>query len=173
MPRTATKRTTKTATRKSAVRPRRVAKSASPATKRAAGARKAARSMSVSHKAALAQGRRESRAINQYLDALNAGPAKRGRKRTPASIDARLSRIAESLKNANQLRQLELIQERMNLEAEKVKIGVKTDLTGLEKEFVAVAKSFASRRGVSYAAFRAKGVSAEVLAKAGIKRTRG
>jgi hypothetical protein len=128
--------------------------------------------MSTSHKAALAQGRHESRAINQYLDALG-GPAKRGRKRTPISIDARLARIAESFKSANHLRQLELIQERMDLEAEKVKLGVKADLTALEKEFVAVAKSYASRRGITYSAFRAKGVPAEVLTRAGIRRTRG
>jgi hypothetical protein len=129
--------------------------------------------MSAGHKAALAQGRRESNVINQYLDALDTGPAKRGRKRTPTSIEARLARIAASLKDATHLKQLELIQERINLEAEKIKLGVKADLSALEKEFVAVAKSFASRRGISYAAFRAKGVPAEVLSRAGIRRTRG
>jgi hypothetical protein len=172
MPRAATKRTAPVA--KSAARTRtvkRTAKTTKPTVKRAA--RAGGRSMSATHKAALAQGRRESRAINQYLDALDSGPAKRGRKRTPTSIDARLSRIAASLKDATHLRQLELIQERMNLEAEKGKLAIKADLTALEKEFVAVAKSFASRRGISYGAFRAKGVPPQVLSKAGIRRTRG
>jgi len=129
--------------------------------------------MSAGHRSALAQDRRESHAIGRYLDALDTGPAKRGRKRTPTSIDARLARIAASLKGATHLKQLELIQERMNLEAEKVKLGVKVDLTALEKGFVAVARSFASRRGISHAAFRAKGVPAEVLSRAGIRRIRG
>jgi hypothetical protein len=128
--------------------------------------------MSASHKVALAQGRRESKAIKQYLEALEAGRGKRGRKRTPTSVDARLARIAASLKDATHLHQLELIQEKMNLEAERIKLGVKADLTALENEFVAVAKSFASRRGIQHAAFRAKGVPAEVLARAGIRRTR-
>jgi hypothetical protein len=85
--------------------------------------------MSASHKVALAESRRESRAIG----ALDTGPAKRGRKRTPSSIDARLARIAASLKGATHLKQLELIQERMNLEAERAKLGVKADVTALEK----------------------------------------
>ena len=171
MPRAATK---KAATR-SPARTQTVVKRSTKASKSPAkrSTRAASRSMSASHKVALAQGRRESHAINQYLGALDTGPAKRGRKRTPTSIDARLARIGAALKDATHLKQLELIQERLNLEAEKLKLGVKADLTALEKEFVAVAKSFASRRGITHAAFRAKGVPAEVLSRAGIRRTRG
>ena len=168
MPRAATKRAAKSATAKSPGRPRKAAKAPVKRSSRPAG-----RSMSASHKEPLAQGRRESRAINQYLGALDTGPGKRGRKRTPSSIDARLARIAAGFESATHLKQLELIQERINLEAEKVKLGVKADLTALEKEFVAVAKLFASRRGITHAAFRAKGVPAEVLSRAGIRRTRG
>ena len=131
------------------------------------------RGMSASHKAALAQGRRESRAINRYLDALKAGKGKRGRKRTPSSIEARLSRIARTFADASAMQQLELTQERMNLESEKSRLETRADLSALEKEFVAVAKSYAARRSISYSAFRSMGVSAEVLTKAGAKRTRG
>ena len=38
--------------------------------------------MSAEHKAALAQGRSEGKAVRDYLDALRANKPKRGRKRT-------------------------------------------------------------------------------------------
>jgi hypothetical protein len=131
------------------------------------------RGMSATHKAALAQGRRESRAINRYLDALKAGKGKRGRKRTPSSIEARLSKIARTFEASSPMQQLELTQERMNLESEKTRLETRADLSALEKEFVSVAKGYAARRGISYSAFRSMGVSAEVLTKAGVRRTRG
>jgi len=131
------------------------------------------RGMSAAHKAALAQGRKESRAINRYLEAVKAGKGKRGRKRTPSSIEARLSKIARTFDEASPMQQLELTQERMNLESEKVRLETRADLSALEKDFVAVAKGYAARRGISYSAFRSMGVPAEVLAKAGVKRTRG
>ncbi len=42
----------------------------------------------------------------------------------------------------------------------------------MEKEFVRIAKSYAKRNGISYSAFRELGVSAEVLKRAGVARTR-
>jgi hypothetical protein len=155
---------TKTAARKT------VRKSTKRAVKKAPAK---ARGMSSAHKAALAQGRRESRAINKYLDALKAGKGKRGRKRTPSSIEARLSRIARTFEESSAMQQLELTQERMNLENEKTRLETRADLSALEKEFVAVAKGYAARRNISYSAFRSMGVSAEVLTKAGVRRTRG
>ena len=108
MPRAATKASTK-----------RVAKTAKKTVKKAAAK---PRGMSPAHKAALAQGRRESRAINKYLDALKAGKGKRGRKRTPSSIEARLSKIARTFETASPMQQLELTQEKMNLDAEKLRL---------------------------------------------------
>jgi len=127
--------------------------------------------MSASHKSALARGRRESRVIALYLDALNSAKGRPGRKRTPKSIDERLEAISRLLPTSSQLQQLELIQERMNLEAEKAQLGAR-DISGLENEFVKCASDFADRRGITYSAFRAKAVPAAVLARAGIKRTR-
>lgn len=131
------------------------------------------RGMSAAHKAALAQGRRESRAINRYLDALKAGKGKRGRKRTPSSIEARLAKIKRTFEDASPMQQLELTQERMNLELEKVRLETRADLSALEKDFISVAKAYAARRGISYSAFRSMGVSADVLTRAGVRRTRG
>ena len=49
--------------------------------------------MSDAHKAALAEGREQGRAVRAYLDAVEANAPKRGRKRTPESIAKRLDAI--------------------------------------------------------------------------------
>jgi hypothetical protein len=46
------------------------------------------------------------------------------------------------------------------------------DLTTLEKQFVKVAQAYGARKGISYATWRAAGVSANVLQAAGISRAR-
>ena len=51
--------------------------------------------MSDDHKAALAIGRTKGRVVRRYLDALEANKPKRGRKRTPESIQRRLKAIEE------------------------------------------------------------------------------
>ena len=126
--------------------------------------------MSAQHKAALAEGRSQGRAVRAYLEALAANKPKRGRKRTPTSIKARLDSIEAQIADAEPLKQLELTQERMDLEAELGASDQTVDLGALEKEFVAAAGPYAQRKGYSYAAFRAVGVSPTVLRSAGIKR---
>jgi hypothetical protein len=49
--------------------------------------------MSAGHKQALAVGREDSRAVRQYLEALQSHKPKRGRKRTSESVRARLDQI--------------------------------------------------------------------------------
>ena len=71
--------------------------------------------MSDSHKAALAEGREQGRAVRRYLEALEAHKPKRGRKRTQESIEKRLAGIEEQLPDADPLTRLHLVQERMNL----------------------------------------------------------
>ena len=133
----------------------------------------AKRVMSDDHKAKLAQGRNESRVVSRYLDAVSAGKGKRGRKRTPQSIAAQIARIEEEMDNATPIKKLELIQRRADLEAERARLETRTDIEALEKSFVKVAKSYATRNGISYSSFRTLGVSADVLKKAGVPRTRG
>ena len=53
--------------------------------------------MTDEHKAALERGRQEGRAVRDYLEALRASKPKRGRKRTPDSINARLDKIEAAL----------------------------------------------------------------------------
>jgi len=52
-----------------------------------------ASSMSDEHKQALAQGRMESKVVRDYLEALRSAKPKRGRKRSPESIQKRLAKI--------------------------------------------------------------------------------
>ena len=129
------------------------------------------RTVTDSHKAAMAQGRTESRAISAYLEALESHRPKRGRKRTPESIDKRLATLDASLEAASPVKRLSLIQERIDLLQERESLQAKVDLTGLEDDFVSTAKSYGQRKGISYAAWRELGVSAPVLKRAGITRS--
>jgi hypothetical protein len=126
--------------------------------------------MSAEHKAALAEGRAQGRAVRQYLEALEAHKPKRGRKRTPDSIAKRLDRIDVELVDADPMKRLELIQERIDLKAELDSTTNKVDMSALEAEFVKAAKPYSERKGISYAAFRAVGVPAATLRDAGISR---
>jgi hypothetical protein len=127
--------------------------------------------MTDAHKAALAEGRNHARIVNQYLEALEAHRPKRGRKRTADSVKKRLATVETELKNASALSRLQLLQERRDLEVELAGMqGGGTDLSGLEKEFVKVAKPYSTKKGISYGAWREFGVAPEVLKKAGITR---
>lgn len=127
--------------------------------------------MSDEHKAALAEGRNQGRAVRRYLEALEAHKPKRGRKRTTESIQRRLDRIDAELAQADPLRRLQLIQERLDLTAELETTHAKVDLTGLEQDFADAASAYSRRKGISYAAWRELGVDAAVLKRAGISRS--
>jgi hypothetical protein len=127
--------------------------------------------MSDTHKAALAQGRAEGRAVREYLDALRANKPKRGRKRTPASVNRRLEAIAAELETADALGELRLVQERRDLQLELEAMGDGVDIDALEQAFVDVAESYSNRQGISYASWREVGVPAAVLKRAGISRS--
>lgn len=128
------------------------------------------REVTDEHKAAMAAGRTESRSVRAYLEAVDQVRPRRGRKRTPESIQARLEIMATLLDDADPMDRLKLVQERMDLEAELVAMGETVDLTELEAEFVKVAASYSKRNGISYAAWREIGVDPAVLKTAGIKR---
>jgi hypothetical protein len=101
---------------------------------------------------------------------LRSNKPKRGRKRTPDSIKARLAKIEEELEVADPLDELRLVQERRNLTDELETMSAAVDMTALEAEFVKVAKSYSERQGISYATWREVGVEASVLKAAGISR---
>jgi hypothetical protein len=131
---------------------------------------KAKRSMSAEHKAALAEGRAEGRAVKAYLEALEQNRPKRGRKRTPDSIKKRLSVIESDLAGASPIQRLQLVQERMDLGKELATIDTKVDLTALEQAFVKTAGGYSERKGISYAAWRELGVPADGLKRTSVSR---
>src|SRR4051812_15368548 len=110
-------------------------------------AKKKPQQMSDAHKAALAEGRTQGRAIRLYLEALDAHKPKRGRRRTTESIKKRLAKIGDELKTADGLKKLQLVQERIDLEAELAKGSQSIDLGALETDFVAAAQGYSERKG--------------------------
>jgi hypothetical protein len=122
------------------------------------------------HKAALAQGRSEGRAVRTYLEALRGNKPKRGRKRTADSINKRLAAIDQQLKTADPVTELRLVQERRDLNAELSGMSSNVDLKAIEDAFVKVAGSYSKRQGISWASWREVGVPASVLTRAGLRR---
>ncbi|HEX9504818.1 MAG TPA: hypothetical protein VGA62_02315 [Acidimicrobiia bacterium] len=128
------------------------------------------RTMTNQHKAALAEGRSESRAVKSYLEALDQNRPRRGRKRTPDSIKKRLAAIDAQFGEVSALQRLQLVQERIDLQRELEQMGSTVDLSALQAAFTKTAAQYARRKGISYAAWRELGVPADVLTKAGISR---
>jgi hypothetical protein len=127
--------------------------------------------MSKEHKDALAEGRRQSRAIKGYLRALQG--RKPGRPVTTRTIEARLGRVGDQIGSTDDpLKSLQLIQTRLELEEQLSRIGDTGNLAELEKEFVTYAMDYSERKGITYTAWRQVGVPAVTLKKAGIKETR-
>lgn len=127
--------------------------------------------MSDEHKAALALGRKESRAVKAYLEALST--RKPGRPVTPDSVRQRITAIdARIADEADALKKLELHQDKLNAEDTLNDLKAQEDIGALESEFIDVAKSYSERKGISYTAWRQSGVSAQVLKSAGVPRTR-
>lgn len=127
-------------------------------------------SMSEEHKAALAKGREEGRAVRRYLEALEERKPRRGRKRTPESIRKRLVVVEQQIHDVDPLTRLHLLQGREDLSSELSRSDTSDELAATEKAFVKVAKSYGRRKGIGYRAWRAVGVSVPVLQKAGITR---
>ncbi len=128
------------------------------------------RTMSDEHKAAIAEGRAQAKAVSDYLEALAATKPKRGRQRTPATIEARITAIDGELDDADALTALNLRQEKQDLEQELAAKRSTVDVSAFEDGFVAQAGAYGARKGISYKVWREAGVPAAVLKRAGISR---
>lgn len=127
--------------------------------------------MSDDHKEALAQGRKEARAIKSYLQALEA--RRPGRPVSKESLQRRMERVNAKLETSdNPLEVVELIQAKLDIEKAVSAAENAQDMVTLESGFVDHVASYSERKGVSYTAWREFGVPASVLRKAGIKETR-
>lgn len=127
------------------------------------------RTMSPTHKAALATGRTQSAAVRRYLEAIDAGKPKRGRKRTLDSILSRLATIDATIDGQPAIVRLNLLQERRDLQT----ATASTDgdaVADAEPGFIEHAAGYSASKGITYGVWRESGVPADVLAKAGIAR---
>jgi hypothetical protein len=127
--------------------------------------------MSDEHKAALAAGRVSGRAVRSYLEALENNKPKRGRTRTAESVQRRLEGVEAAIPGADPLTRLNLLQARIDLNAELEAIGEGgPDLDALKAGFVDYAADYSEREDLSYGAWRELGVPAATLKAAGISR---
>ena len=135
-------------------------------------AQRGPKNITPQHKAAMAAGRAEGRAIKNYLEALESNKPRRGRRRTPESIATRLEKIDHEMAAADAMKRLSLIQERLDLLAELEQLQApKVDMAALEEQFVIAAKGYSDRKGISWTAWREVGVPASVLERAGVSRS--
>lgn len=127
--------------------------------------------MSKEHKDALAEGRRQSRAIKAYLSTLKS--KRPGRPVTTDSLQSRLDRIIKQIdETTDPLDAVNLMQTKLDVEAQMARMGGSQSTDELEKGFIEYAKGYSERKGISYTAWRQVGVPAVVLRQAGIKETR-
>ena len=115
----------------------------------------------------------EVAAVRDYLKALEQNAPRRGRRRTPESVERQLAVLEGEMEGASVTKRLGLIQERIDLEAnlEALQQARSVDLSALEAGFATHAAAYGGRRGISYAAWREVGVSSATLKSAGIRRS--
>ena len=115
----------------------------------------------------------EVAAVRDYLKALEQNAPRRGRRRTPESVERQLAVLEGEMEGASVTKRLDLIQQRIDLEAdlETLQQAGSVDLSALEAGFATHAAAYGGRRGISYAAWREIGVSSATLKSAGIRRS--
>ena len=115
----------------------------------------------------------EVAAVRDYLKALEQNAPRRGRRRTPESVERQLAVLEGEMEGASVTKRLDLIQQRIDLEAdlEALQQAGSVDLSALEAGFATPAAAYGGRRGISYAAWREVGVSSATLKSAGIRRS--
>jgi hypothetical protein len=125
--------------------------------------------MTDAHKASLAKGREQARAVRDYLEWLEWSKPTRGRKRdtSPQRLAEVEARIAEA---PSPLQRLQLVQLRHDLESASQDEDDPAEAERVRKAFVKNARAYGRAKGISYASFREIGVPAEVLKDAGITR---
>lgn len=128
--------------------------------------------MTKEHKQALAKGRAQARAVKDYLALLDRD-RKRGPKMTAEKLQQRLEETRAAIEaEPDPAKRLELIQRRLDDEDRLANMQDEPDTDAVEKDFVAAAREYGERKGISYTAWRELGVPAAVLKEAGVPRTR-
>jgi len=110
--------------------------------------------------------------VRRYLVALEKHQPKRGRPRTPKTLEDRIRKIDAEYEQADPLRRLHLEQRRLDLENQLAElVAAQGEAPAqLEDAFAEAASDYAAKHGITYAAWRRLGVPARVLRKAGVSR---
>lgn len=140
-------------------------------TDRTAGQRAGRKQPVTGSKRSPAVGSDENQAVKDYLEALARNQPKKGRRATLDSVQRRLGTVRRQLAKADPLARVQLLQEQMDLEAELASSGEVLDIEALEDAFIGAARAYSEREGISYGAWRAVGVDADLLRRAGVPRT--
>jgi uncharacterized membrane protein YheB (UPF0754 family) len=127
------------------------------------------REVTPEHKAAMIQGRTETRIIRHYLEALESVQQTGGRRRSMETLEKKLASVEQQFEGANVVERVHLVQERLDLLKAIEAAGQSNNIEELESAFVEVAGSYSERKGVSHRAWREVGVPAKVLQAAGIR----
>lgn len=128
--------------------------------------------LSEEHKKALAKGRRQAKAVRDYLDALEA-EKRRGRSVDEDTLKERIDRYQSQIdEEDNAAKRVELIQKRLDAERKLAELEERPDIEKLEAAFKEAVKEYSERKGITYTAWREAGVPASVLRDAGVPRTR-
>lgn len=128
--------------------------------------------MSQEHKEALAQGRRQAKAVRDYLEAVSV-ERRPGRPVDRRSLESRIDRLQQQIdEESNAAKRVELIQRRLDAEVRLAALEERPDVEQLEGDFIEAVKDYSERKGITYTAWREAGVPAAVLRQAGVPRTR-
>jgi hypothetical protein len=110
--------------------------------------------------------RAETNAVAAYLTALR---APRVPARSRANLEQRRAQVEQWIaEESSPIREVELIQQRLDIDAQLSQIDQAARLPELEEAFVNVAGSWAKRAGIRAAALREVGVPASVVKRAGL-----
>lgn len=127
------------------------------------------REVTPEHKAAMIQGRTETRLVRQYLEALEGVRQSGGRRRSKETLAKKLAAVEQELESADAVGRLHLVQERIDLQRAIEAAEQNVDIGELEEAFVSIAASYSERKGISYQAWREVGVTPAVLRQAGVR----
>ena len=113
--------------------------------------------------------RTEAAIVREYLDALARHRRPKGR-RNAAYLTKRLEEINQQLAEgvSSAMQRVELIQERMDCEADLTDLEDTAAFEAAEKQFIEHGGAWAERKGITKAALREFGVTPAVLRQAGI-----
>lgn len=124
--------------------------------------------MTEEHKKALARGRRQSKAVRDYLGALE---GERKVADEDRDWDAEISEIEQRIEEEEDpATRVKLIQDKLDLEGKRDSHADLDTMEDLEKSFKDIVKDYSERKGVTYKAWREAGVPAKVLKDAGLSR---